>query len=140
MVPRLKPTLVCPGPLLLTPAVTPAAEAGTTTSLAFPVHTGTHTCYLTLSPVFLPVFDLPLRIRYNFPSCRKSSLMPLQTVLHPSASRSSFSCLRWWVISFFDELPSSEKAGSILCSFLRIQPLVCYNLQNTLKFTLSVCL
>ena len=48
MVPRLKPTLVCPGPLLLSPAVTPAAEAGTTTSLAFPMHTSTHTCYLTV--------------------------------------------------------------------------------------------
>lgn len=138
MVPRLKPPLVCPGALLLTPAVTPAAEAGTTTSLAFPVHTDTHICYLTLFPVFLSIFDLPLRIHYNFPSSRKSSLMPLKTVLHPSASRSSFSCLRWWVISFFDELPGSEKAGSMLCSFLRIQPLVCYNSQSTLKFTLSV--
>lgn len=138
MVPRLKPPLVCPGALLLTPAVTPAAEAGTTTSLAFPVHTDTHICYLTLLPVFLSIFDLPLRIHYNFPSSRKSSLMPLKTVLHPSASRSSFSCLSWWVISFFDELPGSEKAGSMLCSFLRIQPLVCYNSQSTLKFTLSV--
>ena len=73
MVPRLKPTPVCPGPLLLTPAVFPAAEAGTTTSLAFSVHTSTHTCDLTLSAVFLSIFDLPLRFYYNFPSSRKSS-------------------------------------------------------------------
>lgn len=82
--------------------------------MLFPRHINAHTHSLTLFPVFLSTFFLPLRIHYNFPSSRKSSLIPLQTVLYPSASHSLLSCLGWRVTSFFDGLPSNERAGSLV--------------------------